>query len=102
MIPGRAAVTATATGVAVGGISEASTAANDLESTSLKSLTGSVGANTENNGTSISKGGDKPVPLLFREYRLNIALIQIFSWFLLAYIKYIAYICKRKPIVLRL
>jgi hypothetical protein len=42
-----------------------SMAANDLEYIASTSLTGCVGASTENKGTSISKGGDKLYPSFF-------------------------------------
>jgi hypothetical protein len=103
------AVTSIATVAAGGGTLAGSMAASGSEFTVSMSSTDSVGASTENKGTSISKGGCKLSPSFFLHIkpiqtcliyknRLNIALIQIFSWFLLAYIKYIAYICKRKPI----
>jgi hypothetical protein len=54
-----------AMGAGGGGISEASMGASGSESISLKSSTDSVGASTENKGTSISKGGDKMYPSFF-------------------------------------
>jgi hypothetical protein len=65
VIPGRAAVTATAMGVAIGDTLVGSMAANDLEYIASTSLTDSVGTSTENKGTSISKGGDKMYPSFF-------------------------------------